>query len=362
LFRVLRVEKGFAVDGVITAEVSLPPQKYSQPADRVRFYEEVRSQVRGLPAVQDAAWVSKLPLEGQAFIMVVNVPGVVQQDFENLMANYRYASPGYFDSIGIPLLQGRLFNDSDRDKSVAVISDTVARRVWPKDNPIGRQFHPGANDAPLVEVIGVVGDVRTAGLDQPPLPLVYVPYWQLEMPGKASLVVHASSDRMSSLGPDIRRTVHNVDPDAAVTSIRTMNQIVTESVAGRRFQMLLAQMFSAFALFLAALGIYSVVSYSVEQRRYELGIRLALGAPRSALRRLVMRQGMTPVVIGLGIGVITGFFAGRALGSLFFGINAGNPFIILAVASVVLVIGALACYIPATRTSGVNPIIALRAQ
>jgi putative ABC transport system permease protein len=126
--------------------------------------------------------------------------------------------------------------------------------------------------------------------------------------------------------------------------------------------MLLAHLFSGFALFSAALGIYSVVSYSVEQRRYELGIRLALGAPRSGLRRLVMRQGMIPVVIGLVVGVITGFFAGRAVGSLFFGISAGNPLIISAVALVVIVIGGLACYIPATRTTGVNPIVALRAQ
>ena len=229
LFRVLNVEKGFAVDGIITAEVSLPLQKYVQPSDRVRFYEQVRSAVRGLPAVQDAAWVSKLPLEGQAFIMVINVPGVAQRDYENLMANYRYASPGYFQSLGIPLLQGRLFDESDKDKkdkNVAVISKTVARRVWPKDDPIGRQFHPGSNDTPLVEVIGVVGDVRTAGLEQPPLSLVYVPYWQLEMPGKASLVVRTSSERLGSLGPDVRRTIHNVDADAAVTSIRSMNQIV----------------------------------------------------------------------------------------------------------------------------------------
>jgi len=362
LFRVLNVEKGFAVDGILTADVSLPPQKYTQPTDRVRLYDELRSQVRGLPGVRDAAWVSKLPLEGQAFIMIVNVPGVVQQDYENLMANYRYTSPGYFESIGIPLLQGRLFDESDKDKNVAVISETVARRVWPKDDPIGREFHPGSSSTPLVKVIGVVGDVRTAGLEQPPLSLVYVPYWQLEMPGKASLVVRTSAGRLASLGPDVRRTIHNVDVDVAVTSIRSMNQIVTDSVAGRRFQMLLSHLFSGFALFLAALGIYSVVSYTVEQRRYELGIRLALGAPRSGLRRLVMRQGMTPVLIGLVVGVITGFFVGRAVGSLFFGINAGNPLIISAVGLVVVAIGALACYIPATRTTGVNPIIALRSQ
>ncbi|MGO9274734.1 MAG: FtsX-like permease family protein [Terriglobia bacterium] len=362
LFRVLDVEKGFAVEGVITAEVSLPPQKYAQPSDRVRFYDQVRSAVRGLPTVQDAAWVSKLPLEGQAFIMVVNVPGVAQRDFENLMANYRYASPGYFQSIGIPLLQGRLFDESDKNKSVAVISETVARRVWPKDSPIGRQFHPGSSETPLVEVIGVVGDVRTAGLEQPPLSLVYVPYWQLQMPGKASLVVRTSPERLGPLGPDVRRTIHNADADVPVTAIRSMKQIVNDSVAGRRFQMLLAHLFGGFALFLAGLGIYSVVSYSAEQRRYELGIRLALGAPPSRLLRLVVRQGMTPVAMGLVVGVITGFFVGRAVSSLFWGVNSGNPLIISSVVLVVVVIGVLACYIPATRTTGVNPIIALRVQ
>lgn len=362
LFRVLDVQKGFAVDGIMTADLSLPPQKYTQPADRVAFYEQVLSSVRGLPAVRDAGWVSKLPLEGQAFIMVVNVPGVVQQDYENLMANYRYASPGYFESIGIPLLQGRLFNDGDRNKNVAVISETVARKVWSRDNPIGRQFHPGSNDTPLTEVIGVVGDVHTSGLEQPPLSLVYVPYWQLEMPGKASLVLRTSNERLASLGPDVRTSVHNVDPDVPVTAVRSMEQIVTDSVAGRRFQMQLAHLFGGFALFLAALGIYGVVSYSVEQRRYELAIRVALGAPRSGLRGLVVRQGMTPVVIGLVLGVITGFFIGRLVRGLFYGVNASNPTIISSVMLIVVAIGMLACYIPAMRTTSVDPIVALRAQ
>jgi putative ABC transport system permease protein len=214
----------------------------------------------------------------------------------------------------------------------------------------------------LTEVIGVVGDVHTSGLEQPPLSLVYVPYWQLEMPGKASLVLRTSNERLASLGPDVRTSVHNVDPDVPVTAVRSMEQIVTDSVAGRRFQMQLAHLFGGFALFLAALGIYGVVSYSVEQRRYELAIRVALGAPRSGLRGLVVRQGMTPVVIGLVLGVITGFFIGRLVSGLFYGVNASNPTIISSVMLIVVAIGMLACYIPAMRTTSVDPIVALRAQ
>jgi putative ABC transport system permease protein len=364
LVRVLSVDKGFDADGVLTLDVALPPQKYSKVPDRVAFYDQVQRGVSALPGVRSVGWISKLPLEGQAFIMPVNVPELAEKETENFMANYRYATPDYFKSMGISLLRGRFFAESDRqgNRSVAIISDTVAQRVWPKQNPIGRQFHPGPQSAPLVEIVGVVSDVKTLGLDQPVVPMVYVPHWQMEVGSRASLVVRAPVSVLPSLAGESRGEIRKTDPEVPVLQIRSMDQIVTDSVAGRKFQMLLAQWFAAFALFLAALGIYSVVSYSVEQRRYELGIRLALGASPSSIRRLVVRQGMIPVVIGLIAGVAAGFAVGKAASNLFFEVRAADPIIVAAVVLVVAVIGIVACYIPAIRTARLNPLIALRSQ
>jgi putative ABC transport system permease protein len=364
LVRMLNVEKGFDVEGVLTADVALPPQKYGKLPDRLLFYDQVRASVAALPGVRSDAWVSKLPLEGQALILAVNVPDQGQKESENVMANYRYASPNYFQSLGIPLMQGRFFDESDRTRNVNVVlvSQSVAQKVWPKENPIGRQFHPGPNDAPLAQVVGVVGDIKTVSLDQPAVPVVYVPYWQMEMPSRGSLVVRAPVSALGSLATEIRNEIRKADPDVPVLQIRSMGQIVNESVAGRWFEMLLAHLFAGFALFLATLGIYSVVSYAVEQRRYELGIRSALGASATSLRLLVVRQGMWPVCLGLVLGVIGGLLVARAASSLFYGITAADPVIIAAVIVAVALIGLGACYIPALRTSKVSPALALRAE
>lgn len=362
LVRVLRVDKGFDADRILTMDVALPPQSYSQQADRLHFYDATRLAVSSLPLVRSAAWISKLPLEGQAFILVVNVPGIVEQDYSKLMANFRFGSPDYFRTMGIPLLAGRLFDEADRGKNVAVISRAVADRVWPGENPVGRQFHPGANNAPLAEVIGVVADIRSVRLDEPPLPMVYLPYWELQTPVTASLVVRTYGDTASSSAVDIKRALRGVDPQVPIVKVRTMGQIITDSVAGRRFQMLLAQSFAFCALFLAGLGVFSVAAYSVSQRRHELGIRLALGATTSNVRRLIVRDGMKPIFLGMLVGVALSFVVGRALNSLFFGVRMANPFMLSLSAIVVLAVGTLACYLPAATTSRINPMEVLRTD
>jgi predicted permease len=362
LFRLLRVDKGFDVDRVLTVDVALPPQGYSQPADRLQFYERVQSALRELPMVATAGWVSKLPLEGQANTLVVNVPGQVSQDYEKLMANYRQTSPGYFESIGIPLIEGRLFETRDQGKNVAVISRTVATLVWPGEDPIGKQFHPGPDSAPLAEVIGVVGDIRTVRLDQPPISMVYIPYWGVQAPQAASLVIRTSANNADLIAANIRNQIRKIDPAVPILSIRSMQQIVSESVSGRRFQMMLADLFAGCALFLAALGIYSVVSYSVEQRRFEMGLRMALGATPSNLRRLIIKTSLTPVAIGLFAGVAASLLLGKLISSLLFGVRSSNPLMILAVCFAVLVIGVAACSVPTARISRIDPMTALRNE
>lgn len=362
LVRVLNVDKGFNSARVLTVDVVVPSQKYVQPSDRFRFYENVRNAARSIPGVRSVAWISKLPLEGQAETLVVNVPGRVEESYENLMANYRYASPDYFQTAEIPLIRGRVFVESDRTKNVAVISENVARLVWPNEDPIGRQFHPGPNNAPLTEVIGVVKDVRTSGLDQPPVSIVYMPYWGSNAPKTASLVVRGASDQLASTVNSLRSLIGKVDRDVPILQVESMQQIVFDSIAGRRFQIVLAHSFAGFALFLTVLGIYSVVSYSIEQRRYEIGIRMVLGAAASDLQRLIVRQTMLPVLIGLSAGMVSAYFVGRIFAGLFFGTTGADPVATLASGLLMCIIAIIASCVPALRISNINPSIALRAQ
>lgn len=362
LARVLRVDKGFDADSTLAVDVALPPQSYSQQADRLHFYDSARLAVANLPFVRSAGWISKLPLEGQAFILVVNVPGIVQEDYSKFMANFRLGSPDYFRAMGIPLLKGRVFDESDRGKNVAVISQTVAGQVWPGENPIGKQFHPGANNAPLAEVIGVVGDIRTVRLDEPPLPMVYMPYWEIQTPMTASLVVRTHGATPSSAASEIRRVLRSIDPQVPVVNVRTMDQVVSESVATRRFQTTLARSFAFWALFLAGLGVFSVASYSVSQRRHELGIRMALGAASSNLRRLIVRDGIKPILLGMLVGIAASFVVGKAINSLFFGVRMDNPLLLALSATIVLAVGLLACYVPAIATSRISPLEVLRSD
>ncbi len=361
LVRLLHVDKGFDADKILTMDVALPPQNYSQQADRLHFYDATRLAVSNLPLVRSAAWISKLPLEGQAFIAVVNVPGIVQQDYSRLMANFRFGSPDYFRAIGIRLLQGRVFDEADRGKNVAVISQTVANLVWPGENPIGKQFHPGANNAPLTEVIGIVADIRTVRLDEPPLSMVYLPYWELQTPTTASLVVRTNGDALSTVA-EVSNALRGIDPLVPIVKVRTMDEIVTDSVAGRRFQMLLARSFAFCALFLAGLGVFSVAAYSVSQRRHELGIRMALGATSSNIRHLIMRDGMKPVLLGMLVGIAASFLVGKAVNSLFFGARMSDPLMLALATAVVLAVGTLGCYLPAAATSRISPIKVLRTE
>jgi putative ABC transport system permease protein len=294
----------------------------------------------------------------------INVPGRTAKDLQAPIANYRYISPGYFQSMGIPLRQGRLIEQVDRDRHVAVISESVAQGVWPGENPLGKQFHPGSDDRPLTQVIGVVADIRTVALDEPPLLMIYQPvgpgspnWWGMS----ASLVVRATI-APAALGSAVRGAIRSVDSGVPIVHLRPMGEIVSESVGARRFQMGLALLFAVFALLLAALGIYGVVGYSVARRRQELGIRMALGARGSDLRNLALLQGMSPVVVGWAAGVLAALVAGGVIRSLLFGVSAQDPLTIASVTLVVLVTAALACYIPARRAMKVDPMVALRYE
>lgn len=363
LGQLLHVHTGFAVDNVLIARVELPPQSYSQPQDRLQFYENVLAGMQSLPGIHAAGWVSIPPLGGEGSVTGITIAGGPQQQEEIPIANYRPISSDYFSAMGIPLLEGRIFGPADEGRKIVVVSQSVADRFWPGKNPIGQIcITQWGKDTPA-EVVGVVGDIRTVQLDEPPLMMVYVPYWfnTISIPPFAAIVLRTENDPSSYVGP-IRQLIHNVDTDVPITTLRPMSEIVSHSLDGRRFPMFLAMVFALASLLLASLGIYGVVRYSVEQRRHELGIRIALGANLRDLFGMVLRQGMTPVLIGLAAGMVAAFLVGRFIASLLFGIGANNPLTLAIVAIVVTSAALLACYVPARRATCVDPMVALRYE
>jgi putative ABC transport system permease protein len=363
LVRLLGVDKGFSTEHVLAADVSLPPWSYTKFAQKQEFHENVLARVRALPGVKSAGWISRLPLEGEEKVDSIYVPGQLTPRLQSPVANYRYVSPGYFESMGILLRRGRLIEPADRDRNVALISESVAKKMWQDEDPLGKQFYPGSNEKTLAEVIGVVADIRTVALDEPPLMMVYLPAgcarpWEGSY---RSLVVRAAVPP-SALATTVRDAIRSVDSGVPIRHLRPMSEIVSESVAVRRFQMGLASLFAVFSLLLAALGIYGVVAYSVARRRQELGIRMALGAQSSKLRNLVLLQGMSPVVLGWAGGVLAALAAGRLIRGLLFGATTQDPLTIAGVTFVVVGAAALACYIPARRATKVDPMVALRYE
>ena len=361
--RLLGVDKGFNAEHVLAADVSLPSWSYTKFPQKQAFYESVLARVRNLPGVTASGWISRLPLQGQENVDDIDVPGRPNPGGQFPVANYRYVSPGYFQSMGIQLRQGRLIEATERDRKAALISESVAKRLWPGENPLGKQFYPGSDERELVEVIGVVADVRLVALDEPPLMMVYLPTgsprsWQ---GSNASLVVRGAVPP-TALTASVRGAIRGVDSGVPITDLRPMGEIVSESVALRRFQMGLASLFAVFALLLAALGIYGVVGYSVARRRAELGLRMALGAQVSDLRNLVLREGMSPVIVGWAIGVLASWAVGRLIRSLLFSVTALNPLTLAVVTVAVLLSAVLACYLPAARATKADPMVALRYE
>jgi len=363
MVRLLGVDKGFSTEHVLAANITLPPWSYTKFAQKQEFYENVLARVRALPGVKSAGWISRLPLQGEEKVDNIYVAGQLTPSSQASVANYRYVSPGYFESMGILLRRGRLIEPADRDRNVALISESVAKKVWPGENPLGKQFYPGSDEKTLAEVIGVVADIRTVALDEPPLMMVYLPIgcarpWS----GSYSSLVVRAAVAPSALASAVRGAIQSVDSGVPIRHLEPMSEIVSESVGVRRFQMGLASLFAIFALLLAALGIYGVVGYSVARRRQELGIRMALGAQGSALRTLILLHGMSPVVVGWASGVLAALVAGRVIRGLLFGVSAQDPLTIASVTFVVLVTAALACYIPARRAMKVDPMVALRYE
>ena len=357
--RLLNMNQGFNADRLIAVEVNLPQNGYGESAKRETYYRDLLVKIQALPAVNSAGLVSRLPLEGEDWVDAMQREGEHKPMAELPMANLRFCNPAYFRTMGIAFTAGEPFRDSDRNRHVAVVSETAARRVWPGQNAIGKRFSRGDPNEPTFEVIGVVRDVR-AGAGKEPVVTAYFPYWYINR--LSMTVVARTSGDPRSLAPAIRSAVWSIDPDTVVGEIQTVQHLVSNSLGQRRFQVMLIAAFAASALLLACIGIYGVVSWSVARRRNEIGVRMALGATSRNVRRMLVLQGLRPVIAGLAVGIAAALASGRLLNSLLFGVSARDPWTICGVGVTLLGVAALACYLPARRTTLTDPLEALRYE
>jgi len=361
-----RVDPGIAVDGILTARVTLPRSRYDDPARQVAFGDALLDRARALPGVGSAALGSAAPVDDAVPYWAIALAGVEQPppDVVQDAVVYR-ASPEYFHTFGLPLIRGRLFEAADRaDRTpVAIVSQGLAQRYWPGRDPIGSRLtfdDPADSAATWMTVVGVVGDVRQDGAVSPAYPQIYVPFAQLS---NRSIVVALRTGRNPlALAAPLKQALAGVDPSLALSQVTTMEQRVAGTLARPRVNALLLAGFAATALVLAALGIYGVIAYSVVQRTRELGIRVALGASADAVLGIVMRQGLAPVMIGLAIGLGVAAVGSRVLRSLLYGVTATDLATYGAVAAFLGAVAAAASYVPARRAARSDPVQALRAE
>jgi len=361
--KLLQVDAGFAANRVITVDVSLPIQRYSTPVSRSTFIRTALERLQALPGVVAAGVSNKLPLTGEGGNAAL-WPERSTAVPESVLGDIRPVNPDYFRTMSIPSRQGRLLSEADRDRSIAVVSAVAADRLWPGEDPIGKQFHIGAPARPPIQVVGIVGDVHGVSLDRAPSPTVYLPYWQSVVPPGVNsmdlvMVVRTTTDP-KTMASSLRGVIRGLDQELALPAFRVMDDVVTDSVGQRRFQMALVLLFAVAGTLLASLGIYGVVSYSVAQRTNEMGIRLALGALPGDIRRLVITQGFTPVLIGLGAGLLASVGISRVLGTLLFGVTPTDPLTLSAVVAVFVTVALAAMYVPAQRAIRVDPLQTLR--
>jgi putative ABC transport system permease protein len=359
------VSPGFDSKHLVKAEVQLPQFEYSKPQQWSAFADEFLAQIQAQPGLRDAAVAIPLPIANGFINLGFEIEGKVQPSTaKSQSADYVSASPEYFRVMGIPLLQGREFSRADGPSSarVAIISEAMARRYFPDENPIGKRItfgFPPDGDAPR-EIVGIVGDVRDVALRQAPDAMMYVPYAQAPFWG--AVIVVRTPLSVATVGDSIRRVASRIDKDLPVTDIASMPELVDASVAQPRLQTLLLGLFSALALTLAAVGIYGVISYSVIQRTHEIGIRMSLGAQPAQVLRLVMGQGVKLALVGTAVGAAAALALSRWMRSLLFGVGPADPLTLVCVAILLVAVALLACYVPARRAMRVDPMTALRYE
>jgi predicted permease len=357
---------GFDTDRVLVLRTPLPDPKYPKLAQRTAFYDQVLERVNRLPGVVAAGFTTWVPLTNRGGSNGFTIEGRPEPGPGEISdANTRVVSKGYMRAMGMTLKAGRLFDDSDRESSpfAVIINETMAREFWPGENPLGRRIKMGgyAAQAPWITVVGVVGDVHQMGLDVPARAEMYIPYPQYEYFAPEYLAVKAARDALD-LASAVRDQIWAVDKDQPVAGVIPMQAIVDEELAPRQMQATVLGAFGGLALILASLGIYAVLSYAVAQRTQEIGVRMALGAQRGDVLRMMIGQGLSLALSGVAIGLAGALVLTRVLGSLLYGISATDPVTFMGVAVLLTAVALLACYVPARRAMRVDPLVALRYE
>ena len=350
--RLLHVDKGFETAGILTVDVALPEISYAKPDQWLPFFDAALARTRALPGVSAVALTSRLPLRGEAIVNQLSYEHDERPAAARPLANYRYVTPNYFAAIGTPLLRGRTFRDADRGRQVVILSASAAAALWPGQDPIGRKVRTSGYLGAVSEVIGVAADSRAVDLTRNDVLFTYLPYWMRSI-SISSVIVRATVPP-ASLASTVRRAILDVDRGVAIPRVETMEKLVDSSVADRRFELSLMVAFGCAAAFLAALGVYGVVAYSVARRGREMAIRIALGARPRDIHRLVVAEGLAPVGAGLAAGLAISWVAGRAIGSLLFDVRPGDPVVMLAAATLVIAAALLACIGPARRAAAAS--------
>ena len=358
--RLTDVDPGFQPERVLAFRVALPSATYREQHQRVAFYERLLDQLGALPQVTAAGFVQTLPLRGDYFLSFTVRGRPEPKPGEGTSANHRSISPDYFKALGVPLLRGRPFTARDAEKApmVAIVDQAFVDRYFPGEEPIGQGIDIGNGSDGYYDIVGVVGNVHHSGLDTDPTPTMYVPFKQ-DVFSSVWILARTDGDP-SHLTPLARQAVKAVDPGLPVFGLTPLATVVSDSVANRRFSLLLLALFAAVAVFLAAVGLYGVVAYSVNQRTQEIGLRMAIGAGRGHVLSMVLTEGMKLALIGVALGLAGSLALSGLMSTMLFRVTPADPLSYLVTATVLVAVAALACYIPALRATRVDPIVALR--
>ncbi|HWI20317.1 MAG TPA: ABC transporter permease [Vicinamibacterales bacterium] len=361
-----RIDLGFNSSNVLTAQLQVPATDYPRPADVVRFHRQAIEQVAQIPGVRAVGSVRVLPLARTIGDWSIKIEGRPYVPEENPNGDFQAVTPGYFEAMGLKLARGRFISGADREDTmpVAVINDTMAARYWPNEDPLGRQFMMGTDDKPWLTIVGVVATVRHNAVVEEPRAEMYIAHSQLpghigNAPRGMTLVLKTDGNPLAMSG-QVRDAIRAIDRNLPVSGIRAMDDVAADALAQPRFVTFLLALFAGTALTLASIGIYGTISLLVSERTQEMGIRLALGANKPAILKLVLGQGMMLTLIGLGLGLAGAVLLTRTLSGLVYGVGTLDPLTFVAVPALLALVALLACFLPARRAASVDPITTLR--
>jgi putative ABC transport system permease protein len=354
------VDPGFDPNNVLTFRIDVPRQKYNTPEKTQNFFQQLEARLNNLPGVETVGLISELPLSGQLNDLPFTIEGrppVAANDAFG--ADFRRINTNYFHALKIPLLRGRNFTEQEvrQSDNVVIVSQQLVNTVFPNEEALGKRLISLIGGDPY-EIIGIVGDIRHQSLANQPIATMYFPTLEL---GRSNIVIRTQGDPLSIVS-GVRKEVHALDPDQPIAEVKAMNDWVATSVAAPRYRTTLLGLFAALAMVLAATGIYGVMSYSVAQRTHEIGVRMALGARRFDVLKMVVRQGMVLTLIGVVLGLAGAFALTRVMATLLFGVTAKDPVTFGVVAALLMAVAFIACFVPAQRATKVDPLVALRYE